>query len=75
MRIYKKSLISSSISFLVAITVSDTIFAALDIDYHIFHDASNAGKFVIFVGITAGLFVLTNRLLERLPYFRNKGGG
>ena len=70
MRAYMKSFIS----FLVALTGSDAIFTALDIDYHIFRDVSNAGKFVVYIGVVVGLFRLTIWLLERLRYFSNKRG-
>ncbi len=66
--------IKSFISFLVAFTAADAIFTALDIDYHIFHDPSNAGRFVFYGGVVVALFILINWLLEQLSYFRNKGG-
>ena len=66
--------IKSFISFLVALTGSGAIFTALDIDYHIFHDPSNAARFFIYICVVAAVFGLINWLLEQLSYFRNKGG-
>ena len=69
MRMFKL-LICWSVAFIGA----DAIFTLLDIDYHIFNDPSNSGKFVMYVGVVLGLYFLTNWLLERLPYFANKRG-
>lgn len=58
------------ISFLVGLAGAQAIFEALDVDHRIAHP----GLFVVYVGVALGLFKLTNWLLERLPYFGNKGG-
>ena len=73
MRRFLKALIP----WLVAFLGTDAIFTALDIEHNIivkFDNPSNAGKFAVYLGVVVGLFMLTNWLLERLPYFRNKGG-
>ena len=71
MRRFMKALIP----WLVAFFGADAIFTAFDIEHSNivrFDNPSNAGKFVIYLGVLVGLFLLTNWLLERLPYFRNK---